>query len=374
MVSVAGLKITVYSKAFARLGWIGNPTDVGGTVIFNGTGEITVTVTEDHPQAANLLTEGTRLVIEGWSLTLPVMSGPIVRIATHRTAGEANLLSVTIRDDLMHIWNLVGWPVPTAAIGAQTTAYRTYTGTAEKIVKDVVRENALRAGLPLTVAPDLGRGATIAGGIPFRFHPLQDKLMPSIEQAGLGLRCYQQGAGLVFDVYVPTTYPISLSEEAGTLLSYEYTRSAPAVTRVVSGGQGEGTARALALKVDTALESLWGFKLEGFVDARDSDDPVEITTRVNDLLAEGSMKEGLSVELAETEYFGYHRAPVGTRVTIKTPGFTITDIIRSATISYTNDSGLVAEPQVGEMEDTPALKQAKITRGLRKALNALQRR
>lgn len=368
------LKITVYRKDFIRLGWIGIPETVGGTIIFNLAGEISVTVAEDHPRAADLLAEGTRLVIEGYGLPIPLMSGPIIKVDAGRAAGAANSITVTIRDDLMHIYGLVGWPKPTAGIAAQTDAYRTYTGSAEKIVKDVVRENALRAGLPLTVAPNLNRGSTIAGGIPFRFHPLQDKLIPSIEQAGLGMRCYQVSGGLRFDVYEPATYPIALSEEAGTLLSYSYSRSAPVVTRVVSGGQGEGASRALAERIDTSLEALWGFTLEGFVDARDSDDPIEIDTRVKDLLAEGSAKEGLSVQLAETEHFGYHRAPVGTRVTIKTPGATITDIIRSATISYTTDSGLVTDPQVGDLEDTPALKQAKLTRGLRRALNALQRR
>lgn len=371
---MADLKVTVYSKAFVRLGWIGGPESVDGMVIFNVPGELTVVVPEDHPRVPDLLTAGTRLVIEGYGLTIPLMSGPIIKVIVNRPAGAARSVSVTIRDDLMHIYGIIGWPVPTAAIGSQTTAYKTYTGAAEKIVKDVVRDNATRLGLPLTVATNLNRGTTVAGGMPFRFHPLQDKLIPSIELAGLGMRCYQSGAGLVFDVYVPSTYPIALSEEAGTLLDYSYSRSAPTYTRVVSGGQGEGTARALAERIDTSVETLWGLKLEGFVDARDSDDPTEIDTRMKDLLAENASKEGLSVQLAETEYFGYRRAPVGTRVTIKTPGATITDIIRTASISYTKDAGLVIEPQVGDMEDTPALKQAKILARIKKSLAALTRR
>ncbi|NKG21115.1 Gp37-like protein [Paeniglutamicibacter terrestris] len=369
------LKITVYSKAFVRLGWIGRATSVGGTIIFNEVGEMTVAVDDDHPMMGALLTEGTRLVIEGYGLSLPLMSGPIMSVKAGRAAGAANRAEVTIRDDLMHIFGIVGWPVPGAAIGSQTTAYRVYTGSAEKIVKDMVTENKTRLGIPLTVAPNLNRGTTIAGGLAFRFHPTRDKLIPALEQAGLGMRCYQDGTnGLRFDVYEPATYPVALSEAAGTLRSWGYTRSAPTVTRVVSGGQGEGTARALGQQISTARETLWGYKLEGFVDARDSDDADEIAQRRSEILLEGATKEGLNVELAETEHFGYAKAPVGTRVTVNARAFTITDIIRSATIDYTPDNGLTATPQVGDMEDTPALKQAKITQALRRALNTIQRR
>jgi hypothetical protein len=364
-----GLKITVYSKNFQRKGWLGNPKEVSVTTMFPLGGEAQVTFASDHNRAADILTEGARLVIEYPGLTLPLMSGPVTEVQGQGPEGQSTV-TVTIKDDSSILWETLGWQVPTAAIGSQGTAeYRTYTGNAETIVKTMVTEQAItRFGHPLTVAPNLNRGATISGGVKIRMHPLAERLFPAVEQAGLGVRVYQSGPGLVLDVYEPRTYSKTISEQAGTLRSWKWNRTNPTATHVVGGGRGEGTARTFRTASDPALATLYGRKIEVFADARNGETTAELDQSNSEVLFEGKPKSGLELELSETPYFRYGTVVVGDRVTIKAGALTITDILRSATITWNRADGLKVQPVVGKAENTSDAKMAAAIKTLWKGL------
>lgn len=364
------LRITVYNKQFARRGWLGNPESVTVTTGFNVVGSAEVTFSADHPRAADILAEGARLVIELEGLTYPLISGP-VRAVKGSGPNAQSMLTVTVEDDLRLLWRVLGWQVPTSAIGSQGGAeYRTYTGNAETIVKNMVTEQAkTRLGLPLTVAPNLNRGATIPGGVKIRMHPLADRLFPAVEQAGLGVRCYQSGAGLILDVYEPRTYPRKISEQAGTLRSWEFSSAAPTATRVVGGGAGEGTARTFRTATNASLETLYGDVVEVFADARNGDTIDELNQSNAETLFEARPTSGLSVELSETPHFRYGVAvAVGDRVTIQAGGTEITDILRAVTISWDRAGGLAVKPAVGKVENSADAKYAKAIKALWKGL------
>lgn len=368
-----GLRITVYDRSFVRKGWLGNPESVTVTVGFNIVGKADVTFPSDHNRAADILTEGARLVIEYPGLDLPLITGPITGVQGQGPEGQSTV-TVTVTDDLSILWETLGWQVPTAAISAQDTAeYRTYTGNAETIVKTMVQEQAVtRFAHPLTVGPNLNRGAVIAGGVKIRMHALADRLFPAVEQAGIGVRIYQSGPGLVLDVYEPTVYSKVISEAAGTLRSWKWNRANPTATHVVGGGQGEGTLRTFRTAADAALAALYGRKVEVFADARNGETTAEVDQSTSEVLFEGKPKSGLELELAETPYFRYGTVIVGDQVTIRAGALEIFEVLRTATITWTRAGGLKVQPVVGKTENSSDAKVAGAIKALWRGLTNLK--
>ncbi|MGY4543253.1 hypothetical protein ACVWY0_003186 [Arthrobacter sp. UYNi723] len=373
MVTMDGLRITVYDKNFLRKGWLGNPESVTVTVGYNIVGKADVTFPSDHNRASDILTEGARLVIEYPGLDLPLITGPVTDVQGQGPEGQSTV-TVTVTDDLSLLWETLGWQVPTAAISAQGTAeYRTYTGNAETIVKTMVQEQAItRFGHPLTVTPNLNRGAVIPGGVKIRMHALAERLYPAVEQAGLGVRVYQSGAGLVLDVYEPRVYSKVISEAAGTLRSWKWNRSNPAATHVVGGGSGEGTLRNFRTASDAALAAAYGRQIEVFTDARNGDTDAELDQSNSETLFEGKPKSGLELELSETPYFRYGTVIVGDQVTIRAGALEIADMIRTATITWTRAGGLKVQPVVGKTENSSDAKIAGAIKTLWRGLTNLK--
>lgn len=363
------MKITVFDKNFKRLGTLGAATRVEFDPIANGAGTATVVIPASRPRVADAIREGARLVIDEPDVIS--FSGKVIRCAGSGPKGDE--VSITAQSNWRLFNNLRAWPVPTAAIGAQGVAYRKYTGTAEKILKDAVRENATRAGLPVTVAPNLDRGNVISGGIQFRFHTLAERLFPLVEDAGLIATVEQVGSGLLVDVREIKNIRRPFTVGSGNLISYEWNTAAPTVTDVVVGGQGEGEARTLLAKGDATRRNLYGDRIEGFVDARDSDDPTELQTRMNETLLEGAPKSGLSLEVANTAGFTYGKHyQVGDRVTVKAGPLEIQEILRNVRFSWTRENGMTITPAVGERTDDPDLVLAKRVKALSNDLTNLK--
>lgn len=344
--------VAVYDKAFNRKGWIGDPLAVRAVPRHNLLPTAEVTIRSDHSRAADVLADGARLVItyDGEHL----IGGP-VRKWTGEGPAATSTITVAIEDDWRLLSRLLAWPVPGAALSAQSVAYDERSGAAETVFKAYVSANATRLGLPVTVATDLGRGATKSNAN--RFHPLTDRLLPMVESAGLGVTVQQSGAGFLVDVYVPQVYPRTLTEASGVVQGWEYTRTAPTVTRVIAGNQGEAEARSFRTLIDSARETAWADKIEVFLDARDTTDTTETDQRMQELLDEGAPKAGLSVELAETDTFRYGTAVhVGDQVSLEVgPGLVVSDVLREATLTWTREDGLLVSPTVGERITPEAL-------------------
>lgn len=344
-------RIKVYDGAFVFKGWIEVVEELSVTPRHNAIGTATFTLQTDAPRVADLSAEGARVVIELNGEFL--MSGPVTVLAGN-TEVPNRTRTFTVEDDFRILSQILGWPNPAGAITAQgdVTAYDTRTGPAETVVKGFVTANATRLGLPLTVATDLARGDSIS--IQMRMHPLTDRLYPAVDQAGIGVTVRQSGAGLVLDCYEPTVITRPVAEDSGILVKWAFTRNLPTVTRVVVGGQGEGTAREFSQVIDAARQTSWGLIAESFRDARDTDDPVVMTTRANEALAEGNVTATFDIELAETATFRYGRTlHVGDIVTVQVqPGVELSEVVRSVEITHTLSDGLTVTPKVGADEST----------------------
>lgn len=294
-----------------------------------------------------------------------VSSGMVRTVAG--TFGTDGALTVQLEDDWRLLRRILGWQVPGSAIGSQSAAeYATYTGPAETVVKNLIAANVTRLGAalqqPVTIAASLGRGATIT--VQTRMHAPADRLFPLVDQAGVGVTVRQaaDGSGLVVDCYEPTTFPVDLSHDSGTLDGGSWTRIPPEATRVVVAAGGEGTARVHREYVDAAAEAAWGDLIEGYVDARDIDPAAAnlealMSARGAEALAAAKARAGLSLELVESDTFRYGGADgirVGDRVTVALAAGLdpVTDVVREATITDSHDNGLTATPIVGERTDT----------------------
>lgn len=355
-------RIAVYDKHLTRRGWIGDPVAVSFKPRHNGQGLVEITLASDHVRVPDLIAPGAR-VVTTYAGT-ETISGPVRGVAGQGPAAQG-LITVTVHDDIRLLWRVLGWASPTKPVTQQGDdgAYWKATGPAETVLKAAVQANAVtRLGLPVTVAPDQGRGAVIPGGVSLRFHPLGDRILTQLEQAGLGVTVTQagpanQGTGLLVDVYEPKVWPRPLTEAGGTLVDWSWNQAPPEATRVVAGGSGEGTARAFLTTTDTARETTWGDVIEVFRDARDAEDTATLTARAQETLTEGAPTSGLSVTLAETGVFRYggpNGVRVGDTITVRVAhGVEITDILREATISWAADDGLTVTPTIGKHTDDP---------------------
>lgn len=374
------IQIKVYDKDRKFQGQIGNPSSLRITPrVFPLIGTAVMTLPLSHKMAARLHNEsGMRVVFTNAADGDQPLSGPV---DTTVLDSDSESLTVTIIDDAWILGGILGWQVPGSSITAQGSAdYKTYTGKAETIVKQAVRENGVgRLKIPgLTVAPDLGRGALVEGGASFRMHPLPDRLYPGLEMAGIGLRIKQVGTDLVFDVYVPRVYPQTLSVEGRTIKSATHSRSRPTASRVVIGGPGEAKERRFLQLVDGARESAYGFCGETFRDARDAKDDsepenVSVTTstmnaRGRETLTEKAAVNGLSIKLAESSIFTYGPGGVlvGDKVPVNVFGTEIIDTVTEAVIEWVAPGYVRAEPIIGEQVD-PAVRQAKTLAALKES-------
>lgn len=346
--------IKIYDKNLNFKAFIGDPISLVVTPRFNQTGTAAMEVEADHKAAEHLLATGARAVIflRGQFL----MSGKI-----HRRKAEGptidSVLTLYIKDDFRLLHQILGYPVPGQPITNQGgSEYATYTGNSESIVKNVVTDNMVsRLGMDVTVATNQNRGATIADGVKFRFHPLYEQLFPAIEQAGIGVTFQQSGSSIVCDVYAPPVFDRVLDEASGVVASWSWEDQDPEATHVVAGGQGEGTARMFREATDTSLQTDYNDVLESFRDARDADTEAVLLSRAQEELGDKGPKSGFAIHLSETEHFQYGKdgLVVGAQVTISIGSVTRTDILREVTLSYSRDEGLETTPVVGDIQDSP---------------------
>lgn len=350
-------QITVWSKAYARTGFIGAPSSLKLNLRHNAVSDAEFVVSTASPYLDAVQAPGARITVD--YLGSQVFSGPISGSTRRGPAGAGNQLEVTftaVGD--WRLWNrLLGWPQPGSAVGSQGTAYDTRTGPAETVAKGFAAANVARLSSaigPVMVATDLGRGDVIT--VQSRMHVLTDRLFPAVDTAGIGLSVQQAVAadgtssGLVVDAYEPATYPRTITDRSGVLVSWEQTSTVATATRAIIGGQGEGTAREFRRVIDTALEAATGDVVEVFVDARDTSVAAEQDARGYAALAENAPMTGLKVELAETPTFRYGDSlRVGDSVTLSLANgaVTLTDVVREATLTW-DENGLNVVPLIGD--------------------------
>lgn len=371
------LSIELYDNGFTRLGWLNDCDSLSATWRHNRRDAATVSIPADHPRAAQLLEPGRRVVItytpDGG--VPQVLSGAVVSGQAQGPAGSASLVA-TIAGDWVD--RGLAWPVPAATLSAQSTAYYTASGPAETVIKNILAANLVgRLGWAYTIAPSLGRGASVA--VSARMVPLSDVVEPAADLGGIGLRVHQAaGADTIgIDCYVGVDRSARvLSEASGAVVAWSLTTNAPTATRAVIGMDGEGDARNFTSVVDAAMEGDWQ-AIESFVDARDLDDGTAGGQRGTDKLAEQAASTSVTATLAESPAWTFGRSLfLGDLVTVEPiAGLSRVETVREARLTYTAEDGLVVVPVVGDPDATePERATAKAIRAIAAAVRTLRAR
>jgi hypothetical protein len=379
---VQPFRITVFDSTFGRLGWVGNPQSLSVTPRKNGVGTASLTVPAGHLMHGPLTTAGTRVVIEydvAWDTAGPsdwrhALSG-WAGVYTAAGQGAQSTFTYNVSDDWVLLQEVLGWPVPGSAIGSQSgSEYDTRTGVAETVAKAFITANAVtRLGLPVTVEATHGWGDSIT--VAMRMDKLADKLFPLVEQAGVDLTVRQSGSGLLVEARQPVTHAQVLTAESGAIRNWSLSRTAPDATRVVVGGQGDGTARTFRARTDATAETAWGRIVEGYTEATDVTTTALLDARGDAALVENAAKSGLSLELADTPGLRLFRDfMVGDVVTLLVAGIPITDTVREATLSWTAREGVKVTPSVGGWDNSPLKKFGRDVAAIAKNVAKLTRR
>lgn len=331
----------------------------------NAISTATFILDDDHPALPSATTEGARCAV--WFRGAERFRGVV-----QSTPGEGpeGTITINVEDDRATLWYVHGRQVPGAALDAQASEYRVYTGNSESVFKAALSENFARLGMGWTVAPSLNRG--LPKRVEFRMHPLADKLIPILDMDGLVIvLSYDNTGAVTVDVREPDTVAGVLTLDTGIPDSYTFDRVAPTITRVVVGGRGEGVEREFVEVIDTEREAEWGFIREGFVDGRNTEEGSDLTIDAYQALAEGAARVGVSTELVETERFMYGDTYVEGDLVHVQLGPVDTSQRLSVSITESAENGVVVTPRIGELDDSAdvevqlAQQLARLARGAR---------
>ncbi|MGV9312584.1 siphovirus ReqiPepy6 Gp37-like family protein [Streptomyces sp. NPDC003691] len=294
---IEDLLVEVRDKTLTRVGAI--PSEqllLEAEVPHNNVGTWKVQLPDEHPLAAVLSTPGAGIIVTGPGGVL--FSGPVVQADSAVTATDPlGTLTVEGVTDAVVLSDMLAWPDPAQPDPAkQAVAADERTGPAESLMHAYVSANcgpaapAARRRAGLIMGPDSARGTTVTKSA--RFPQLGELCKELAEPNNLGFRIVQRGHQLVFETYAVTdrTKDARLGVVNNTLAGQRTSTATPQRTRVIVGGDGDGTAR-LFVGVDNpdsrASEEAWGRRIETFIDERSSKDTAELAQKGAESLADG---------------------------------------------------------------------------------------
>jgi len=357
-VRVDDLTVEVRNKSLERVGQLSGADLVGAEFILRhnevGTWRVNLHATSD--MAELLRTPGYGLIVTGPDGV--IMSGPMLSAALVQTQDDAEG-SWTIEgvDDSVILAERLAYPDPAEDdVTAQTEAYDVRNDAVETVLKEYVDENLVsgptaRRVADLTVATDLGRGSTVYGSA--RFDKMQEFFYGLAQSGGVGYTIEQQGSSLVFDVYEPVDRSglIRFDIDNGRLTSADYAYSAPSVTRAIVGGAGEQEERLFfegTLTQSTDAETVWGRRIESFVDSRTTQEAAEFTQVATEaLIDEGKTRVSMTVTPTDntTMLFGSEWG-LGDTITVTVRNIVATAVVYTVALSIQSD-GVYLAAEVG---------------------------
>ncbi|MFJ8929227.1 siphovirus ReqiPepy6 Gp37-like family protein [Streptomyces sp. NPDC102364] len=341
------LRVYVRDSNLKRLGQITDYTDLTVVPRYNAIGAMTMGISADS-SLAPLLVEGNGLIVKT-ATGDTVLSGPIRTPDWQRSTSDGGAGKLTIGavsdDELLARYTC--WPVPTAAIGSQTTSvYKIDTASTETAMRDLVNLNAgpgaqaSRKNPLLTLAPNGVLGPALVREVN-QFDNLLVVLQDIAAAAGLAFRVIQVGSALQFQVFQPAdrSGTARFSFGLGNLTDASYTTTPPTCTRAVVVAGGSPSPRVC--KVYDRTDPLWpGLVLEQFVDQTSVDTAsVDLTAQMdqagNEALTNGAGQGSLAISPIDLPLLRYGRDyNVGDTVAAQLRGGTwYTDVVQEVTLT-----------------------------------------
>lgn len=312
-------------------------------------------------------------------------SGVIERLNPHSDDNGNAVLELSGVDAMTLLGDVLCWPVPDAALDAQTVARYVDSGPTETVLLSLIAANYSRhyggRQFEAVYAASQGRGGTAK--VSLRFHKLFDVVSTWCKTGDLGVRVGlkettgKTRADLTVDFYEPQDRSLRarLSHKVGTLRSWSESDDVPTATRMIEAGSGTGTARIFRPVVSDEAESAWGRRREAFADARDASDVEDLDARGAQDLADATTQSSFDLEAVDSKgmRFGEH-FNVGDLVTIELmTGVSKVDRLNVVTVTSDSSGGLQVQLKPGNPDTaTPLFALAALMRGLRKRVRDLE--
>lgn len=285
---------------------------------------------------------------------------------------------------MRYLRDMITIPDPSTVVTSQKdSAYYKRSGRAETVVKDMVRSHVGQDARPenkrlLVVDPDKGLGTQVA--INSRFQNLMEEVKSLAVTGGIRVEARMVQAGTGHEIRLGVVEgrdlrkAVRLSQINGALDGYTLEESAPASTRVLVGGQGEGTARTLILREGNPND--WGVNALQFQDRRDTDDVADLRQAGDETLEEGQASASITIDVNEIPHLRFgERFDLGDTVKVElNTGVEINDVVQSADITWA-ETGRTVKLQVGPVaDDLDAPAWVKRVHKLRSQLRRIQAR
>lgn len=298
---------------------------------------------------------------------------------------EPGTYQIGFADDSAKPAGYITYPTPANTAETQTV-------TDQYVVSGVNAETAMRALVNLNCGPGaiaarqipglaLGPVAGVGTGISYstRYEQLGDALRSmAIAGGGLGYRTRQAGSQILFEVYAPRNLSgkVRFSRALRNLLAVRYTPAAPTATVAIVGGQGDGAARTIKEVVNTAAHTAGWWRIEKFVDQRNTNVAAELLQAGNEALADGGPSGALKTVTVDTEAQAYGVAyDLGDIVTVEVrPGLDVADVVRQIEYTYAPKAGERIAAMVGTQEATTDPDWLQFGRKLASQVAGLERR
>ena len=379
------LTVEVRDASLERVGQLSGADLVGAEFILrhNEVGSWKVNLHSTSPMADLLRTPGYGLVVTGPSGV--IMSGPMLSAALEQTQDDPEgSWTIEGADDTIVLAERLAYPTPASDdVTAQSQANDVRNDVAETVLKEYVDANlvsgpASRVVDNLSIATDLGRGTTVYGSA--RFDKMSEFFYGLAQTGGLGFSIEQQGTSLVFEVYEPVDRSglIRFDIDNGKLTSADYGYSAPSVTRAIVGGAGEQEERLFfegTLSQSTEAETLWGRRIESFVDSRSTQEPDELTQVATEaLIDEGKTRVSMTVTPTDdtTMLFGSEWG-LGDTITVTVRETVATAVVYTVALSIQTDGVYLAAEVGTPMPVSYEAKLAKATLTQAKRISEIER-
>lgn len=355
------LTVEVRDSNLARVGQLNAADLVGSTFIprFNNVGSWEVKLPYGNVLADLLRTPGYGLVVTGPQGVILSGSMRSAKLEQSQTDPEG-IWTISGVDDSVVLTERLAYPEPSNAdVQTQVQAHDIRAGFAETVLKGYVEDNislyagTVRAIDNLDIEPDAGRGSLVTGSA--RFDQLQELFYPIAQTGGIGYAIEQNGDLLEFQVYQPVdrTATIRMDVDNGNLAKTEYVYQIPKTTRAIVAGAGEAIDRLFYEGTSTdslAAETLWGRRIETFVDDRGSDIASELAQKADETLVDdGKTIVNLSVTPSDDQNMRYgFDWGLGDKVTV-----VVGDVEASAVVTEVGISIKADGVRIGATVGTP---------------------
>lgn len=341
---------------------------------FNDISTWQLTINRANRLATALAMDGAGIVVSRSGVT--ILSGYWTEQEHHKD-NNTNTLTFSGVDDTAWLKRRLAHPQPGSTAPPYSTTAEDYrVATASTVMRDYVGINigvtaiATRKMAAILRDPDISYGASVSGrGRWQNLLVLVQEMATAGAVGGLpvGFRIVQEGLVLRYKNFAPVdrTATAVFSEGLGNLASFVYKRTAPESNYAFVGGAGEGTARTIYEKPDSASIAAWG-RIEGdLVDAQSAANATELDQAGAKALMDSGVKTSLSVTPIDTAIlaYGIHYG-LGDRVTAvldvlgpNTDGLigdAVQDILRECRVSLTPDASTVT-PSVGSQDASLSL-------------------